>query len=140
MDIGRPFNDLDGNFAGYLGSSYDNTEERQNRDTIVKRAEKMSKLYEITRDLNNHLSLQKIVDLVCEKTMEVMAVPQVGVSTYDPQQDALIVRSVRGYDIPIGTVIPSGVGIAGRVKIQTHEPIIVSDYASFDAKKDASIL
>ncbi len=54
MDIGRPYNDLDGNFAGYLGSSYDNNDERQNRDTIIQRAEKMSKLYEITRDLNNH--------------------------------------------------------------------------------------
>ena len=68
MDIGRPFNDLDGNFAGYLGSSYDNNDERQNRDIILQRAEKMSKLYEITRDLNKHQNLQTILDLVCEKT------------------------------------------------------------------------
>ena len=64
MDIGRPFNDLDGNFAGYLGSCYDINEERQNRDTIVNRAEKMSKLYEITRDLNKHQSFQSILDQV----------------------------------------------------------------------------
>lgn len=133
IDIGRPFNDLDGNFAGYLGSSYDNDEERQNRDTILQRAEKMSKLYEITRDLNKHQNLQTILDLVCEKTMDLMVVSEVGVSIYDSKQDALIVRSVRGYDIPIGTVIPSGVGIAGKV-IQNHEPIILNDYASYEGR------
>ena len=62
-----------------------------------------------------------------------MAVPEVGVSIYDSQQDALIVKSVRGYDIPIGTVIPKGVGIAGKV-IQTHEPIILNDYAGYEAR------
>ena len=51
MDIAHPFNDLEGNFAGYLGSCYDIHEERQNQDAIVKRAEKMIKLYEITRDI-----------------------------------------------------------------------------------------
>jgi PAS domain S-box-containing protein len=133
MDIGRPFNDLDGNFAGYLGSCYDIHEERQNRDTIVKRAEKMGKLYEITRDFNKHQNLQTILDLVCEKTMQLMEVPEVGVSTYDPQMNALIVKSIRGYDIPIGTVIPSGVGIAGKV-IQTHLPIVLNEYASYEAR------
>ena len=62
-----------------------------------------------------------------------MAVPEVGVSIYDPQQDALIVQCVKGYDIPLGTVIPKGVGIAGKV-IQTHEPIILNDYAGYEAR------
>ncbi len=133
MDIAHPFNDLDGNFAGYLGSCYDINEERQNRDNIVKRAEKMGKLYEITRDLNRHQSLQTILDLVCEKMMDLMSVSEVGVSTFDPKQDALIVKSVRGYDIPVGMVIPNGVGIAGKV-IQTHKPIILNDFASYEAR------
>ena len=133
MDIAHPFNDLDGNFAGYLGSCYDINEERQNRDTIVNRAEKMSKLYEITRELNKHQSLQSILDQVCLRTMDLLSVPEVGVSIYDPQLNALIVKSARGYDIPIGTVIPSGIGIAGKV-IQTREPIVLNDYSSYEAR------
>ncbi len=132
-DIARPYNDLDGHFAGYIGSCYDVTEERQNRETILIRAEKMSKLYEITRDLNNYQSLQSLLDLVCEKTMDLMGVPQVGVSIYDPNKDALVVKSVRGYDIPIGTVIPRGVGIAGEV-LASHEPIILNDYSSHETR------
>jgi PAS domain S-box-containing protein len=130
MDIGRPFNDLNGDFAGYLGSCYDIHEDRQNRDTIVKRAEKMSKLYEITRELNNHQSLQTISDLVCEKTMDLMGVPEVVVSIYNPHLDQFIIKSIRGYDVPIGAIVTGTDGIAGKVK-QSHEPFILTDYASY---------
>lgn len=133
VDIARPYNDLDGNFAGYIGSCYDVTDERQNREIILLRAEKMSKLYEITRDLNNHQDLQSLLDMVCEKTMDLMGVPQVGVSIYDPKQDALIVKSVRGYAIPIGTVIPRGIGIAGQV-LGSHKPIVLNDYSSYETR------
>ena len=65
--------------------------------------------------------------------MDLLSVPEVGVSIYDPQLNALIVKSARGYDIPIGTVIPSGIGIAGKV-IQTREPIVLNDYSSYEAR------
>ncbi|MBI4317557.1 MAG: EAL domain-containing protein [Chloroflexi bacterium] len=34
IDIGRPFQDLDGNFAGYIGLCYDVTERRQNEQQL----------------------------------------------------------------------------------------------------------
>ncbi len=130
INIARPYNDPDGHFAGYIGSCYDIHEEHQNRVAIIERSEIMNKLYEITRDLNHHQDMDSLLDMICEKTMELMDVPVIWVSTYDSDRDALIVKCGKGYDYPIGSVIPRGAGIAGRV-LETEQPIILDDFSSY---------
>jgi len=52
IDFGRPFHDLDENFAGYIGSCYDITERKQAEETNKLNAARLQTLDEISTVLN----------------------------------------------------------------------------------------
>lgn len=94
---------------------------------IQARAAESTALYDATQDLTSQSDLSNLLEMLSGKIASLLNVPGGAVYLYDPERrDLEIVAATQG-DLPIGTRLQLGEGMAGRVA-ESREPLIVDDY------------
>jgi len=115
------FNLLCQSFAMAVDASQLDAERRR-------REQEAKKLYEVTRDLSANLDLDRVLDEITRKTLELLGCDASGMFMYDSERGGLTLR--RGVNLDLEAyrefVIRPGEGIAGRA-FQSRIPIWTRD-------------
>ena len=115
------FNLLCQSFAMALEASQLDAERRR-------REQEAKKLYEVTRDLSANLDLDRVLDEITRKTVELLGCDASGMYMYDPEKGGLTLR--RGVNLDVEAhrefVMRPGEGVAGRA-FQSRTPVWTRD-------------
>jgi len=96
-------------------------------DETRARAESLSALYEISKEINASLELDRVLDVICDEAMKATGAAVADVALVDLEQGIWEMRAVRGFTEDWkGRKYSLDVGIHGRV-VRTGEPAIIPD-------------
>ena len=90
-------------------------------------------LYETTRDLTTQTDLTALLNTLAERAAALLHVPGGGVYLYDQDMNELKIISSTIPNLPMGTILKMGEGMAGRVA-ESRQALIVDDYHSWDGR------
>jgi GAF domain-containing protein len=91
----------------------------------------MRQIYETTRDLASQHELPMLLETIVQRANMLLATPSSALFLFDPARGDLELSLSTGFILPMGTRLPLGEGIAGRVA-QTRQPLVVDDYRTWD--------
>lgn len=98
---------------------------------VAQRAERLAAMYELTRELAMQREPDVMLEMLVERSMQVLEAPCGGLSLYLPETNELLARVIKGpLPIPVGSKIPVGVGLVGRTAL-LREPVVVDDYRTW---------
>lgn len=118
---------------GRLVVMRDVTENKRAQEEIHRRAEELSALYEITRDLGAGQELPELLQSVAQRAAELLGATGAGIYLYDPEHRELEIAVRYGAAVKPGVRLRLDEGMAGRVA-QTRQPLIVDDYSTWPGR------
>jgi len=128
--------DETGKILRLSGVVQDVTERKQAEQEVRRQADRVTALYETTRDLVLERDLSKLFQTIVERAVRLLDAGGGGLYLCEPALGQ--VRCVVSYNTPrdfTGTVLKYGEGAAGRVA-QTAEPLIIEDYTAWEGPAD----
>lgn len=117
----------------FEGMTEDITARKIAEEETRRRVEEFAALYDTARDLAAHHELPSLLHAIVERARTLLGAPASGIYLYDPERGDLEMSLTIGMAVPVGTRLQVGEGMAGRVA-QTHQILIVDDYASWDGR------
>lgn len=100
-------------------------------ENISRKAEEFSALYEVTNDLVAQRDLHSLLELLVERATTLLNAPSGAIFLYDEIQNNLEIVLTKGIQLPVGTRLEMGEGMAGRVA-QARQPMILDNYSKWD--------
>ena len=96
-----------------------------------RRAQQLSSLNDITRQLTSTLELQPLLKSILESAVEILNTEAGSLFLVDEQTDELIFRVTTGPVAQnlIGQRLPSGTGFVGKA-VKTHSPVLINNVAA----------
>jgi len=96
-------------------------------DETMERAESLSALYEIGKEINATLELDRLLEVICDEAMRTTGAAIAEVSLVDLERGIWEMKAIRGYSENWkGRTFSLDVGITGRVA-RTGEPAVIPD-------------
>ncbi len=122
------FSEDDLHLLSILGSHLANVVENARLfDEARQHAESLSALYQIGKEINTNLELDRILDAICEEAMKATGAATADVALADLEQGFWEIRAVRGLaEDWEGRKLSLDIGVHGRV-LRTSEPVIIPD-------------
>jgi two-component system sensor histidine kinase/response regulator len=84
LDFGRPFNDLNGNFAGYIGSCYDNTERKRAEETLRQVAEREKAIARVIQQMRQTLDIETIFTATTQELRQLINCDRIAIYRFNP--------------------------------------------------------
>ena len=91
------------------------------------RANQFSALYDLARELAIQSDVPVLLQTIVDRAMVLLDAPCGFMYLYDTKRSDLELAVEKGFDVPIGTRVQLGEGMAGRVA-QTRQPLRVDDH------------
>ncbi len=113
---------------------HDITERKQAEESLRRRAEEMTALYETSLDLTAPHALPALLQTIVKRAARLLNAPSGGLYLCDPARRA--VRCVVSYNTPrdfTGATLNYGEGVGGLIA-QRAEPLIVDDYRTWPGR------
>lgn len=107
---------------------------RQAEVALVRRAEEMSALYQTSLEINAKLDISALLQLILQRASILLGTEMATLALVNA--DGLGLEIVAGYNRPeaeLGTVVPFGEGISGRIA-QTGEVMMITDYVHWSGR------
>ncbi len=98
-----------------------------------RRANVFAALYETTRDLAEQQDLPSLLQAIVNRATALFGSPGGAIYLIDEKDHALHVAVTKGVEVPDGTRLDVGEGMAGRVA-QTHQPMLTDDYETWNGR------
>jgi PAS domain S-box-containing protein len=98
--------------------------------TLQQRVDELSALQATVLDLSVQQDLLSLLNTIVERIMALLNAPSGFIYLYDARTNELELAVEQGFDVPIGTRLRMGEGMAGRVA-QSRQPLIVEDYTTW---------
>jgi PAS domain S-box-containing protein len=95
------------------------------------RANQFGSLYELARDLATQADLQGLLETIIDRAIVLLGAPCGFIYLYDASKNDLELAVEKGFEVPVGTRLKMGEGMAGRVA-QDRQPLLVDDYQSWE--------
>jgi len=95
--------------------------------SLHRRVEELSALQATVLDLSVQQDLLSLLNSLVDRIMTLLDAPCGFIYLYDSRTNELELAVEQGFDVPIGTRLQMGEGMAGRVA-QSGQPLIVDDY------------
>ncbi len=105
---------------------------RMNHDDRL-HANEFAALYETARDLGEQLNLPQLLQAIVDRAAALLAAPGGTIYLYNAEQRYLQVAIRKGSEVPIGTRLELGEGMAGKVA-QSRQPMIVDNYQTWEGR------
>jgi PAS domain S-box-containing protein len=83
VNFGRPFQDLNGNMVGYIGSCYDNTERKRAEETLRHVAERERAIARVIQRMRQSLELQTIFTATTQELRQLIECDRVAVYRFN---------------------------------------------------------
>lgn len=135
-DHGTPYYDIEGNFAGYLGSSRDVSERKENEEEIRRQNSLVMLLQDIAVASNEADTVEKAMEFTVNRICKYTGWPVGHVFLYDEIKDELLSANIWCYDIIEKYVdfmkatelvtFKAGVGLPGRI-MSEKQPLWIKD-------------
>lgn len=129
----RAVRDGSGVIQFFEGTAEDITARKIAEEELHRRAGEFAALYDTARDLAAHHEPSSLLNAIVERARALLDAPASGIYLYDPKRGDLEMSLTIGMPIPVGTRLQLGEGMAGKVA-QTHQPLIVDDYATWEGR------
>jgi signal transduction histidine kinase len=100
------------------------------------RTVEIAALYDITQDVSSHHDLSALLQSIAVRATTLLGGAGCAVFLYDADRDDFQIAFESGVGMPIGTRLPGGGGLAGRVA-ETLQPLIVNDYPNWPYRSKA---
>lgn len=84
VGFGRPFEDLNGNIAGYIGTCYDNTERKRAEETLRHVAEREKAIARVIQRMRQSLELETIFTATTQELRQLIECDRVAVYRFNP--------------------------------------------------------
>jgi PAS domain S-box-containing protein len=98
VDFGRPFNNLNGNFAGYIGSCYDNTERKRAEEALRQVAEREKAIARVIQRMRQTLDIQTIFTATTQELRQLINCDRIGIYRFNPDWSGEFVAESVGGD------------------------------------------
>jgi len=102
-------------------------------DETRRRAEEFATLYDTARALATETELTGLLQTIVERTATLLSAPRSTMYLFNEEQNFLEVAFSTHSEVPLGTRLELGEGMAGRVA-QTREPLIIDDYQTWEGR------
>ncbi len=107
------------------------TARKRAEEEIRRRANEFAALYDITRDLTAQQDVDAVINMIVRRATDLVVASSGAICLYDAARDDLVIAASKGPELPVGTRIKIGEGMAG-IAAQTRAPIIVADYSQWE--------
>ena len=125
--IARPVSNRELQARVQAGLRVKNAEESLTRETA-----KLAALQAINLEIAAELDLEKLLQSIVSKAVELLAGTAGGIALYQPDLDCLQYSIYAGIaSVPQNTYIQRGEGFSGQIW-ETGEPLIISDYSNWE--------
>jgi diguanylate cyclase (GGDEF)-like protein/PAS domain S-box-containing protein len=112
----------------------DITERKRAEDALRQRTAQLEALRQVELEITIQLDLDTLLHSIVSRAIELVGGASGGLYLYRPNRDVLEWDVSIGPDqVPVGTVLHWGEGLAGKVW-ETGEPLIVDDYQQWDGR------
>ncbi|MBI3896933.1 MAG: EAL domain-containing protein [Gammaproteobacteria bacterium] len=112
-------------------------EERQRAEQGLQQSiDEFVGLYESSRELAGQHDVAVLLDTILERTVALLRTSAAAVMLFDHRCNDLELVAVKGVPVALGTRVPMGQGLAGRVA-QNRKPEIVNDYRNWEHRLPA---
>ncbi|MFQ5577816.1 MAG: GAF domain-containing protein, partial [Anaerolineae bacterium] len=112
--------------AGQLGAVLEN----------ARRAAQLEALREIGLEISAQLELNRVLESIVRRAIELLNGSSGGMYLYRPRQDALEWTVAIGKNLaPTGTLLRRGEGVSGKV-LATNAPLVVDDYHHWEGRAE----
>ena len=115
------------------GVEFDITERKQAEQELRRRAAEFAALFETSRALASPQDLKALLTTVVEQATAMLGAPSGSIMLFDAARGDLELAITKGEQRPVGTRLPLGEGMAGRVA-QSLQPLIVDDYRTWEGR------
>ena len=117
-------------FAGHAAAAVYNT---RLFEQAKQRAKEFAALYDTAHALSSQQDLATLLQTVVERAMALLHAPSGFMYFYDATRDELELAITDKLQLPLGTRLKKGEGMAGRVAA-TQAPLIVDDYQTWEGR------
>jgi PAS domain S-box-containing protein len=153
-DFGRPYHDLDGNFAGFIGSCFDVSEQKRQQQELERAEMELKRTYakerelrelaEVLRDISNLLNLRLDVQQALDKLLGVIArvVPFQSGEIFQVKDGQAHVSHLYGYErilppekLPVLLDVTFNIGTTRNLREIVEQGLpsmIISDVAQYE--------
>lgn len=136
VEVSMRLLEQDGRPVAMQGIARDITQRKQIEEAMRQRAAQLEALRQIGLELTAELNLDRLLQSIVARAVELLGGNSGGIYLYRPQDDALVWVTAYGDDpAPIGTVLRRGEGMAGKI-LESGRWLIVDDYREWNGKAE----
>ncbi len=106
---------------------------RESETRFRRRAEELSALYEITREITTQRDIKTLLQTIVDRAASLLNAAGGSIYLRDGEHDELELKVAYGYQGFVGTKIRPGEGLGGEV-MQTLQPAVVDDYRVWEKR------
>lgn len=114
-----------------LGIDRDVTERKRSEENTKRRAEEFAALYETANNIAQQTELKAVLQTAVERATRLLNASGGGLYLYENATKEMQVVVQTQAALPVGTRIPLGKGLAGRVA-ESHQAVVVNDYPAWE--------
>lgn len=122
-----------GKIGHFIAVKQDVTERKKAERERQHSAEQFETLYEMAWDLAGEQDLRELLHKIVIRARELFSTQVSSIYLYDSARDELEMAAVEGYEVPLGTRIPMGEGLVGRVA-QKRTSLALQDYRKWEGR------
>lgn len=86
-EMGRPYNDLNGNYAGYIGAGFDIQDQKYAEAEMIRHARRAETLANYTEKLNASLNLNEHYQTILTTALKALSADAVSITLYDEHHE-----------------------------------------------------
>jgi PAS domain S-box-containing protein len=127
----KPIWDDAGRVSLLIPEGRDITERKQAEEAQVRHAAEFEVLYKTASEIAGETDLSELLNTIAMRVMALLGADGAEMYLYDEKNNDLRVVASAHSNMPVGTILQMGEGLAGRVA-QSRQPMIVDDYNTWE--------